>query len=256
MNRLKNKVAVVTGGGSGIGRATCQLFAEEGAAVVVAERDPKGGAETQRLVEEAGGRALYVPTDVANEASVERMTAEAERAFGPVNVLVNNAAAFVMKGVEATPEDWHQALDVNVMGPALVAKHCVPQMRKAGGGAIVNVASMSSFIAQPNVVVYNSSKAALANMTRCLALDLVSDNIRVNAVCPGTIWTPTVERLSREAGLSRAEADVHPRWGGGHIIPRFGQPREVAYAILFLASDEASFITGENLMVDGGYTAK
>jgi NAD(P)-dependent dehydrogenase (short-subunit alcohol dehydrogenase family) len=256
MNRLKNKVAVVTGGGSGIGRATCQLFAEEGAVVVVAERDPKGGAETQRLVEEAGGRALYVPTDVAEEASVQRMAAEAERAFGPVNVLVNNAAAFVMKGVEATPEEWRLALDVNVMGPALVAKHLVPQMRKAGGGAIVNVASISSFIAQPNVVVYNASKAALANMTRCLALDLVSDNIRANAVCPGTIWTPTVERLSREAGLSRTEADAHPRWGGGHMIPRFGQPREVAYAILFLASDEASFITGENLMVDGGYTAK
>src|SRR5947209_20507304 len=108
------------------------------------------------MFEEAGGRALYVPTDVANEASVQRITDEAERAFGPVNVLVNNAAVFVMKGVDATPEEWRLALDVNVMGPALVAKHCVPQMRKAGGGAIVNVASMSSFIAQPNVVVQHA----------------------------------------------------------------------------------------------------
>jgi NAD(P)-dependent dehydrogenase (short-subunit alcohol dehydrogenase family) len=187
---------------------------------------------------------------------VARMAAEAARVFGRIHILVNNAAIFILKGIDATPEEWRQILDVNVMGPALVAKHIVPEIRKAGGGAIVNVASMSSFIAQPNFVTYNSSKAAIATMTRCMALDLAPDNIRVNAVCPGTVWTQIVERLTRERGLDRAAADAHPDWGGAHILKRIAEPREIANAILFLASDEASFITGSHLMVDGGYTAK
>jgi dihydroanticapsin dehydrogenase len=173
-----------------------------------------------------------------------------------VNILVNNAAIFILKSIDATVDEWRQILAVNVIGPALVVKHAVPEMRKAGGGAIVNLGSMSSFIAQPNFVTYNTSKSAIANMTRCMALDLVEDNIRVNAVCPGAIWTPIVERLTKERGLDRAAADKHPDFGGGHMIKRIGEPREIANAILFLASDEASFITGENLMVDGGYTAK
>jgi dihydroanticapsin dehydrogenase len=193
---------------------------------------------------------------VADEASVVRMAAEAAHVFGRVNVLVNNAAIFVLKGIDATPEEWRQILDVNVMGPALVAKHVVPLMRKAGGGSIVNIASMSSFIAQPEFVTYNSSKAAVATMTRCMALDLAPDKIRVNAVCPGTVWTQIVQRLTRERGMDRAAADAHPDWGGAHILKRIAEPREIAYAVLFLASEEASFITGSHLMVDGGYTAK
>ncbi len=256
MNRLRDKVAVVTGGGAGIGRATCELFAEEGAAVVVAERDPASGQETAYRVTRKGGRALFVATDVADEESVRRMAAEAARAFGKINVLVNNAAVFVLRGIDATPEEWRQVLDVNVMGPALVAKHVVPHMRQAGGGAIVNLASISSFIAQPQFVTYNASKAAVANMTRCMALDLAPDNIRVNAVGPGTVWTHIVESRARAAGLDRAAADSHPDYGGSHMIKRVAEPREIACAILFLASDEASFVTAECLMVDGGYTAK
>jgi dihydroanticapsin dehydrogenase len=256
MNRLRDKVAVVTGGGSGIGRATCELFAEEGAAVVIAERDAVTGQETAQRISSQGGRALFVPTNVASEASVQGMVAEAVRAFGKINILVNNAAIFILRGIEATPEEWRQVLDVNVMGPALAAKHVVPQMRKAGGGAIVNLGSISSFIAQPQFVTYNATKAAIANMTRCMALDLAPDNIRVNAVCPGAVWTPIVQKLTREAGLDRTAADRDPGWGGAHMIQRIAEPREIACAILFLASDEASFITGENLMVDGGYTAK
>jgi dihydroanticapsin dehydrogenase len=256
MNRLKDKVAIITGGGAGIGRATSELFAEEGAAVVIAERDAATGGAVAELIQTKGGQALFLQTNVADEASVQRTVAEAVRVFGRLNILVNNAAVFVLRGIEATPEEWRQILDVNVMGPALVAKHVVPHLRHTGGGAIVNLSSISSFIAQPNFVTYNATKAAVANMTRCMALDLAPDNIRVNAVAPGAVWTQIVERQCREAGLNRAAADQDPSWGGAHMIKRIAEPREIAYAILFLASDEASFITGENLMADGGYTAK
>jgi dihydroanticapsin dehydrogenase len=256
MERLKDKVAIITGGGAGIGRATCELFAEEGAIVIVAERQEPTGRATAESIAQKGGRAQFVPTDVADEDSIRRMVAAVVRTFGRIDILVNNAGIFVLRGIEATPDEWRQVLDVNVMGVALVAKHVVPEMRKAGRGAIVNLGSISSFIAQPQFVTYNATKAAVANMTRCMALDLAPDNIRVNAVCPGTVWTQIVEKLTREKGLDRAAADAHPEYGGAHMIRRIADPREIAYAILFLASDEASFITAENLMVDGGYVAK
>jgi dihydroanticapsin dehydrogenase len=256
MDRLKNKTAIVTGGGQGIGRATCELFAEEGASIVIAERNVDTGQATADQIRKAGGRVVFVQTEVTDEPSIQHMVEAAVKFFGRIDILVNNAAIFVLKGIEATPEEWRQVLDVNVMGPALVSKQVVPEMRKAGGGAIVNLGSISSFIAQPNFVTYNASKAAVANITRCMALDLAPDNIRVNAVCPSTVWTPIVERLTRERGLDRAAADQHPEYGASTMIKRLPEAREIAYAILFLASDEASFITGENLMVDGGYLAK
>jgi NAD(P)-dependent dehydrogenase (short-subunit alcohol dehydrogenase family) len=256
MNRLLGKVAVVTGAGTGIGFATAALFAENGARVVIAERDEASGKEAADRVRQAGGDALFVPTDVAEEASCARMASAAVAAFGAIHILINNAAIFILRGIDATPEDWRQMLDVNVMGPALVAKHVVPAIRRAGGGAIVNLASISSFIAQPNFVTYNTTKAAILGMTRCMAMDLVEDNIRVNSVCPGVVWTQIVERQAQAMGLDRAAADVHPQWAGAQLIQRCADPREIAHAILFLASDEASFVTGSHLMVDGGYTAK
>jgi dihydroanticapsin dehydrogenase len=184
------------------------------------------------------------------------MADEALASFGAIHILVNNAAIFILRGIEATVEEWRQMLDVNVMGPALVAKHVVPAIRKAGGGAIVNLASISSFIAQPNFVTYNTTKTAILGLTRCMAMDLAPDNIRVNAVCPGVVWTQIVERQALAMGLDRAGADVHPQWAGAQLIHRCAEPREIAFAILFLASDEASFITGTPLMVDAGYTAR
>jgi dihydroanticapsin dehydrogenase len=256
MNRLKSKVAVITGAGAGIGRATADLFTEEGAAVVIAERDEPTGRAAAEQIKQAGGKAIFVRTDVSDEASVARMAAEAVAAFGAIHVLVNNAAIFILKGIDATPEEWRPMLDINIMGPALVAKHVVPAIRRAGGGSIVNLASISSFIAQPNYVTYNTTKAAILGMTRCMAMDLAPDNIRVNSVCPGVVWTQIVAIQAKAMGLDRAAADVHPQWAGAQLIQRCAEPREIAHAILFLASDDASFITGSHLMADGGYTAK
>ena len=223
---------------------------------MIAERDESTGRDAAEQIKKAGGKALFVHTDVSDEASVKHMAAEAVAAFGAVHVLVNNAAIFILKGIDATPEEWRPMLDINIMGPALVAKHVVPAIRKAGGGSIVNLASISSFIAQPNYVTYNTTKAAILGMTRCMAMDLAPDNIRVNSVCPGVVWTQIVATQAAAMGLDRAAADVHPQWAGAQLIQRCAEPREIGHAILFLASDDASFITGSHLMADGGYTAK
>ncbi len=256
MNRLSGKTAVVTGGGGGIGRATCERFAAEGANVVIAEVNQELGETTAEAITSAGGNCRFVPTDVSREESIEQMVAETVGAFGGINILVNNAAVFVLNGIDATIEEWHRSLDVNVIGTSLVTKAVVPEMRKAGGGSIVNLGSISSFLGQPNFVTYNATKAAVATMTRCMALDLAEDNIRVNSVCPGTVWTQIVERLTGEAGLDRAAADADPEWGGACFLNRIADSSEIAAAILFFASDDASYCTGAHLMVDGGYSAQ
>jgi NAD(P)-dependent dehydrogenase (short-subunit alcohol dehydrogenase family) len=253
MSRFEGKVAIVTGGGSGIGRATCLRFAEEGAAVVVAEIDEQRGHAVADEIRSGGKRAVFVRTNVADEETVREAVSRTSAEYGRIDILVNCAAAFVLKGVDATVEEWRKVLEVNVMGTALMAKHVVPHLRKAGGGAIVNLGSISSFIAQPQFVTYNTSKTAILGMTRCLALDLAADNIRVNAVCPGSVWTPIVIDLAVREGLDRKAADASPQFGGAHMIKRIADPVEIANAILFLASSDASFVTAESLMVDGGY---
>jgi len=256
MSRFQGKVALVTGGGSGIGRATCLRFAEEGASVVVADIDEKRGHVVADEIRGTGKKAIFVRTDVADESSVRDAVSRTAAEYGGIDILVNSAAVFVLKGIDATVEEWRKVLDVNVMGSALMAKHVVPYLRKAGGGAIVNLGSISSFIAQPQFVTYNTTKTAILGLTRCLALDLAPDNIRVNAVCPGAVWTPIVMDLTAQAGMDRKAADASPQWGGAHMIKRIADPREIANAILFLASSEASFVTAESLMVDGGYVAQ
>lgn len=253
-NRLKDKVAIVTGGAAGIGQATAVLFAEEGAKVVVADLDKTAGEKTVDQIEKSGGEAIFVGTDVSDEKAVRRVCDQTVKRFSKLNILVNNAATFILKGIEAEVEDWERSLRVNVIGASLMSRYAVEKMKQTGGGAIVNLSSISAFIAQPLFVTYSATKAALLQMTRNMAMDLAPLNIRVNCVCPGTILTRATQDHMKRIGMSFEQflAQEAP----AHLLNRVGQPREVAYAILFLASDEASFITGTHLMVDGGYTAK
>ena len=253
--RVKDKVAIITGSGSGIGRATSQLFAEEGAKIVVADINPAGANETVRLVQEAGGEAVAVEADVSKEADAQKIADTTLDSFGKIDILVNNAAAFIFKRVEnTTEEDWDKILGVNVKGPAFCVKAVIPAMKTGGGGAIVNIASISAFIAQPDYVPYNTSKSAILNFTRCLAMDLAPFNIRVNSLCPGVIHTPALERVMADMNFSLEDANKH--WGEACFFNRLGKPSEIAHGILFLASDDASFVTGTALVVDGGYTAQ
>ena len=253
--RLENKVAIVTGGANGIGQAICELFAEEGASVVVADIERDAGLQTVDRIEAGGGQAMMVEMDVSREADVEGMVRSVVSALGRVDVLVSDAAAFSFGSVDtASQSDWDRALGVNVMGTAYCAKHVLPVMKEGGGGSMVVVASVSSFIAQPAFVPYNASKGALLQMTRCMALDMAPFNIRVNCVCPGSILTRATERHREFLGADREQflrdaADAS-------MMKRLGAPREIAYGALFLASDESSFMTGAPLVIDGGLTAQ
>ena len=252
--RLKDKTAIVTGGASGIGKAICELFAEEGARVAIADIDVEGGQDTLRRIQDTGGEATFLKTDVSQEAEIEALVLATTRAFGTVNILVNDAAAFVFGRVEeVTHADWERVMGVNVIGPSLAAKHVLPVMRDGGGGSIVNIASVSAFIAQPAFVPYNTSKGALLQLTRCMALDMATHNIRVNCVCPGYVRTEAAERHMRFT--KKSEDDYNKEGAATNFQNRVARPREIAYGVLFLASDEASFVTGTPLMMDGGWTA-
>ena len=252
--RLAGKVAIVTGAASGIGRATALRFSQEGASVAMFDRDVLRGEAVLQEIRASQGKAIFLPVDVSVEANVREAVLRAEQEFQRIDVLVNNAAAFVFGSYQATEADWEKVLSVNVMGAAFCAKYAVDPMIRAGGGSIVNVSSISGFVAQEKSIPYNTSKAGLLGLNRCLAMDLAPHKIRVNAVAPGCIDTPQLRADISLAGLTYEE-DLAIE-GPLHLLNRFGTADEVANAILFLASDEASFITGTCLMVDGGYTAK
>ena len=256
MKRLQGRVALVTGGGEGIGRAICARFAEEGAAVGILDLDGElARVAAAEIAAAHETRTCAAQADVSNSNAVDSAVSTIARELGPPTVLVNNAATFIFKSLDATIEEWRRCLDVNVVGLAIVTQRVVPHMREAGGGSIVNIGSVSGFVAQRGFLTYNASKGAVVEMTRCLALDLVDEGIRVNGVCPGAVWSASVERFAAEMGWSREEASAQPNLGLETMIKRVADPREIAQAVLFLASDEASYITGANLMVDGGWTA-
>ena len=254
---LAGKTVVVSGGAQGIGRAICEEFLAAGARVVVADVDVRHGSATEsELAETYGAAVLFHETDIASEDSVNACSRRAYEVFGSVDVLVNCAAAFIMRGIDATPDEWRRMVDVNVIGYALCAKHAVPYMRRAGKGSIVNISSISAFIAQPGLLTYSTTKAAVTNLTRLMAQEL-APSIRVNAVCPGTVWSANnAAVIARTMGLDREEADAHPDVGGKAMLRRTADPVEIAKPVVFLASDDASYVTGENFVVDGGYLAQ
>ena len=251
--RLQDKVAIVTGAGSGIGETTAVLFAQQGAKLVLNDIDEASGQRVLKLVKKAGAKAVLVTGDVSLESTAKALPAAAVKHFKKLDIVVNNAANFTQMGVEkAEMSDWLKVFGVNVFGPALICKHSIPHLKKAGRGAIVNVASMSGVIAQHDFVTYNASKGAVLQMTRCMALDLAPFNVRVNSVCPGCIDTTATKKEAIRLGMPYDEwtRNVAVK----HMLGRIGEPIEVANAILFMASDESSFMTAATIMVDGGYT--
>ena len=251
--RLAGKTALVTGAASGIGESIARRFAREGARVVVADRNNEDGERVAGSITAAGGEASFAGTDVADEASIVRTCDTTAARYGGIDILVNCAAVFVMKDLEASADDWRRSLVVNVMGTALSCKHAARQMQRRGGGAIVNLGSISAFVAQPRLTTYSATKAAIVQMTRNMAMDLAPDRIRANCVCPGPVWTPALRRVIADNGLDNEAflAEECPKI----LLGRIGEPEEVAAAALFLASDEASYITGTELVVDGGWLA-
>lgn len=254
---LEGRVALVTGGTSGIGAATAELFAREGAAVVITGRRQQRAMEVIERIEAAGGQASWERADHTRAEDCERAVAAALALHGRIDVLFNNAGVVTDGTAETTSEEsWSRTLDLNVTAVWRMCRAVIPHMREAGGGAIVNNASDWAVVGARNAFAYATSKAAVAQMTRCMALDHARDRIRVNAVCPGDTF---VDRWLDREGVEPGDAEGRERMlaelGAPLPLGRVGRPEEIAQAVLYLASDRASFTTGALLVVDGGNTA-
>ncbi len=245
--RFKDKVAIVTGGASGIGRATVEELCKEGAAVAFSDISDTGSDIAKQLLD-AGYEVLFCHGDMADEQFCRRVVDQTLKKLGKINFLVNNAFSFIAKGLDVTREDWERVFRVGPQAFGVMAQLVAEPMRQQGGGAIVNLSSISAFIAQPNRWTYNAAKGAVHTLTKCMALDMAPYGIRVNSVSPGWIWTKEVDKA---AGGDRAKWE--PIWGQFHMLERCGDPVECAGPILFLLSDDASFITAADLPIDGGY---
>lgn len=246
------KVAIVTGAGKGIGRATALAFGREGASVAVVDLDAEAG---EAVATELGERGRFIRADVTRSDEVEAAVAGVSAAFGGVDILHNNAGIqHYGDALETTEDEWDRVLAVNLKSMFLMSKFAIPEMIKRGGGVIVNTASVQSYANQPRVCPYAASKAGILGLTRSLAIDFAKDNIRVTAVCPGSIDTPMLHYAADTLVGGESEAVIQ-RWGEKVLIGRVGRPEEIAETVLFLASPRASYITGSAHIVDGGMMA-
>lgn len=249
---MKGKVALVTGGSSGIGRATALAFAREGARVVVADLQYEGGEETVRLILDGGGEAVFVHADVADAAEVDAMVRGAVEAFERLDYAFNNAGieGSTAPTAECTEENWDRVIGVNLKGTWLCMRAEIREMLRRGGGAIVNCSSVAGLVGFPGIPAYTASKHGILGLTRTAALEYAQQGIRVNAVCPGVIRTAMVERFTHQDPQTEAQLVA------SEPVGRMGTPEEIAAAVLWLCSDAASFVTGHAMAVDGGFVSR
>ena len=248
MARMQGKIAFVTGGGGGIGRSVCERFAAEGAKVAVAEIVPESGLETVRLIEAAGGQAIFVRTDVTEPDSVENAVAETVRAFGALNVLYNNAGGNNQKDSTVTGvtyEHFWKTLKLDLFGTFLCCRMAIPAMKEAGGGSIVNTTSMTALMGRPNRTAYTAAKGGILSMTRSMAVEYADDKIRVNAIAP----TRTLTERVKQKNLDNPERAAY----GNSLLFGAAEPVDIAYAAVYLASDESRVVSGQTLVIHSDY---
>jgi NAD(P)-dependent dehydrogenase (short-subunit alcohol dehydrogenase family) len=246
---LRDKVTIVTGASSGIGRASAIVFAQNGAKVVVADIDEEGGKSTVSEIMKGGGKAIFVKTDVSKASDAKRCVESAVGEFGRLDCLFNNAGFNPVGTVVDTSEElWDRVLDVNLKGMFLMCKYAIPEMKKSGKGAIVCTASVDGVLAIPNEAAYIASKGGIISLVRAMALDHAKENIRVNCILPGAIRTPLYEKFMKENENFEDQADQH-------AMQRIGEPEEIGQVAMFLLSDVPTFVTGAIIPVDGGYSA-
>lgn len=252
--RLKGRVAIVTGAAMGIGKGIAIVLAREGAKVVIADVNAEEGARTAAELTRAGRDALFVQADVGDEPQVRAMVQRTVDRYGSLTILVNNAAIGVYTPVhETTLDAWERCLRVNLTGPFLCSKYALPHLKAAGGGAIVNIASVHAYQNVGGTAPYAASKGGLVALTRVMAIDYARDGVRVNAICPGWVYTPLIEGIFRASGdFEGMRRTVAQR----QLLGRLGTPDDIGNAVLYLVSDESSFVTGTSLFVDAGLTAQ
>jgi NAD(P)-dependent dehydrogenase (short-subunit alcohol dehydrogenase family) len=251
MGRVENKVALVTGGANGIGRAAAMTLAEEGAQVAVTDLDAEAGRKAAEAIRQNGSDTAFFKHDVASETDWKQVVSDVQQTFGTPDILVNNAGLYHIAPIEEeTVDDWRQLMDVNVTGVFLGMKHCTPLMREQGHGSVINLSSVAGLVGLSGHTCYGASKGAVRTMTKDAAIELAEAGVRVNSIHPAYIDTQMADYGAEAQDVSKDELDAM------HPIGHMGEPEDVAYAVLYLASEESKFVTGTELVLDGGFTAQ